>query len=227
MRKFLKKILFPVLSRWYGSKTKKTSIYIKHGIRLTLLPDVFHPGLFFSTNLLIDYLKQQAIHDKRILELGAGSGMISFFAAKQQAIVTASDVNESALKGLHLNAENNQLPISIVASDLFASIDPNDFDFILINPPYYPKKPLNQQEMAFYCGKDFEYFQSLFTQLNEKWTNATVRIVMILSEDCNLEHIQSLGLKDGINFKLQHTVVKWAERNYIFELAKDVETPST
>lgn len=227
MRKLLKKILFPVLSRWYGSKTKKTSIYTKHGIRLTLLPDVFHPGLFFSTNLLIDYLKQQAIHDKRILELGAGSGMISFFAAKQQAIVTASDVNESALKGLHLNAENNQLPISIVASDLFASIDPNDFDFILINPPYYPKKPLNQQEMAFYCGEDFEYFQSLFAQLQEKWTNPTVRIVMILSEDCNLEHIQSIGLNHGINFKLQQTVVKWAERNYIFELAKDVETPST
>lgn len=227
MRRFLKKIAYPFLSRWYGSKTKKTSMYTKHGIRLTVLPGVFHPGIFLSTNILIDYLKQQSIQGKRILELGAGSGMISFFAAKQHAIVTASDLNASALTGLHLNATNNQLPISIIASDLFEAIDPNEFDFIIINPPYYPKKPVNQQEMAFYCGEDFEYFQSLFTQLNGKWTNPKVRIVVILSEDCNLDHIQSLALNAKINFKLQQTVVKWAERNYIFELAKDVEVTSS
>jgi len=222
MRQLLKKILFPLLNRWYGSKTKKTSIYTKHGIRLTILPSVFHPGIFLSTNLLINYLKHQPITGKRLLELGAGSGMISFYAAKQQAIVTASDLNESALNGLHLNAKNTELTISIVASDLFAAIDPNEFDFIVINPPYYPLKPTNQKEIAFYCGEDFDYFKNLFTQLQEKWTNPAVRIVIILSEDCQVEYIQSLALNVSIRFELQQTVVKMAERNFIFELAKDV-----
>ena len=44
------------------------------------------------------------LENKRFLELGAGSGLISVFAAQQLAIVTATDINHVALEKLKENA---------------------------------------------------------------------------------------------------------------------------
>ena len=91
MRKIVKKIAFPFLHRWYQLKTKSISIYSRYGLKISVLPGVFHPGVFLSTNLIISYLKTRELDGKFFLELGAGSGLISLFAAKSGAKVTATD----------------------------------------------------------------------------------------------------------------------------------------
>lgn len=217
MRSLLKKIVHPFLNKWYQNKTKKVQNYRKHGIDLEIWPDVFHPGVFLSTNIFIGFLQTKALQSKRILELGAGSGMISFFCSKQGAKVTATDINENALKGLRSNAEKNKISLNVVASNLFENVDPNEFDLILVNPPYYPKNPQNQKDQAFYCGENFEYFHSFFDQIESKM-DQNVEILMILSEDCDLSMIKKIAENHGFTLEIVHETTKRMERNYIFQI---------
>ena len=221
MRKLIKKIAFPFLNRWYQSKTKRTNSYSNHGLTISVLPGVFHPGIFLSTNIFIEFLKHAELNQKRVLELGAGSGMISFFCATQGSIVTATDINENALKGLELNAANNQLPVTAIKSDLFANVQPDDFDIIIINPPYYPKNPKSEQEQAFFCGEDHEYFRRLFAELDSKWTKSEIDIFMILSEDCKIDLIKEIGLANSFRFDCVHETIKKQEKNFIFKIARN------
>lgn len=220
MRRILKRLLFPILSRWYQRANSKTSVYRKHGLELKLLPGVFHPGLFLSTGILIDFIKRGNLAGKQLLELGAGSGLISFFAQQKGAQVTATDINPQALEGLRYNAEHNQLPITVLESDLLDRIDPDNFDLIIINPPYYPKSPSDFREAAFFCGKDFEYFRKLFRQLDEKHQRSETSILMILSEDCDIESIRKIAHSHHYTLNEVFRTVKWLEQNTIFEISR-------
>lgn len=219
MRSFIKKILFPFLNSWYKIKSRRVVKYSKHGINLKVYPSVFHPGFFLSTNIFIEFISELNLKNKRALELGAGSGMISFYMSKKGAKVTASDINDAALKGLIENSKTNNLHINVVKSNLFDKVSPNDFDYIIINPPYYPKAPKNIQEIAFYCGKDFEYFNKLFSQL-KKFPIIKNNIYMILSEDCEISQIKTIANKESIDMKLIRKKKKMGEQNYIFKIAK-------
>ena len=218
MRKLIKKIAFPLLNKWYQAKTKKTSNYSKEGIEITIYPGVFHPGVFLSTNIFIDFLKNTNLSGLSFLELGAGSGMISFYAANQGAIVTATDINTNAIEGLRFNSKATQIPIQVVKSNLFENVSPNDFDWIIINPPYYPKNALNEKDQAFYCGEDFDYFKNLFFQLKKDWHKTTNQIVMILSEDCDFKTINKIANENGIKFELKQQILRRLEKNYIYTI---------
>lgn len=220
MRNLIKKILFPFLSFWYKRKNSKTSYYSNHGIRLKILPEVFHPGVFLSTNIFIEFLSTIDLENKSLLELGAGSGMISFYCSQNGASVTASEINRNAIQGLNENAINNNLQIEVVKSDLLYNLDINHFEIVVINPPYYPKTPKNDGEHAFYCGERFEYFEKLFSQLNECWVRKS-DIFMILSEDCDLITIKSTAEKNKINLETVLETTKRSERNYIFKLKRN------
>lgn len=220
MRKLLKRIAFPLLSRWYQRKTSGVQRYSNYGISLTILPGVFHPGIFLSTNILVRFLSGKSLNGKRLLELGAGSGLISFFAQKKGALVTATDINPQAIEGLKLNAETNKLPISVIETSLLNELNVNEFDIVVINPPYYPKAAQNMQEAAFYCGPAFEYFVALFQQLSDQQLRKSCSVYMILSEDCRISHIRELAAAQSIDFEEVWSTSKWGERNYIFQLSR-------
>ena len=221
MRATLKRIAYPFLSRWYHRKTTKEQRYSNHGISLRILPGVFHPGLFLSTNIFIRFLAQQPLNGKRLLELGAGSGLISFYAQKSGAIVTATDINPQAIEGLRINATTNNLPVSVIETSLLSGLQVNEFEIVVINPPYYPKEAQNVQEVAFYCGEDFEYFKELFGQLSDQKLQKSCSVYMILSEDCRISHIQELAAAQTIGFTEVFSTKKWGERNYIFQLSRN------
>src|SRR6185436_12360858 len=104
MRKVMKRLITvfykPILEK-YLSKTRK---FRYENIELIIPPEVFHPGFFFSTKLLIRYIKKLEIEKKTFLELGAGSGLISMVAAKRKALVTAIDINPIAVDYLKANS---------------------------------------------------------------------------------------------------------------------------
>ncbi len=141
--KTVKKILnlfHPVLkplSAWYLSRVRT---YRFLDITVKVYPGVFHPGLFFSTKILLKYLSHLNLRGQRILELGAGTGLISIYCAKKNAAqTTASDISISAISNIKENAALNKATIQTVHSDLFEFISPDDFDIIIINPPFYPR----------------------------------------------------------------------------------------
>lgn len=192
-------------------------VYRDGGIVVKIYPGIFHPGLFFSTKILLEYLKTQSLRGLKVLELGAGSGLISIYCAKQGAIVTASDISRNATEHLHENAAINCVQIGVVLSDLFEHLNPSDFDLIIINPPYYPNDVQSEKDFAWFCGKDFQYFKKLFSQLNN--SNKTYgKTIMVLSEDCDINHIGALAKGNGLYLHLLFKKRSAGELNYIFSI---------
>lgn len=220
MRRLIKRLLYPILSRWYRRNNTSVQQYTRYGLRLTILPGVFHPGYFLSTNLLVRFISGMELQGKRLLELGAGSGLVTFYAAKNGAIATATDINPAALEGLDKNAQANQLAVTILQADLLEGISLRDFDYVIINPPYYPKNPANMAESAFYCGEDFDYFKRLFSQLNQQVFSENTSVFMILSQDCQISHIFSLANREGLVETLVFETRRRGERNMIYRLSR-------
>jgi release factor glutamine methyltransferase len=201
MRKLFKKLasLFLVpLTRWYLRKKRK---YAYRQTTVSVLPGVFHPGLFSSTGLLLGYVEQKIIPGETLLEIGSGTGLISVIASKKHARVTALDKSLAAIENTALNAKANNVKIDVIQSDLFESLSKKQFDWIVINPPYYARDPETEGDLAWYCGKEFQYFKKLFTGLPEVMHPAS-QVIMVLTMGCDLKQIFSIGGAAGFRFQL-------------------------
>lgn len=217
MRKFILKIIGPFVQAFAKQYFAKPRSYSYKEIKGTVLPSVFFPHWTLSTKLFLQFIEELDLSGKTFLELGCGSGFISLLAAKKGAKVIAVDINPKALENTKQNAAMNQLYVEVMKSNMFESLDNKSFDFIVINPPYYPKQAANTAEQAWYCGENFEYFHALFQQL-PKYLSSMNQVLMILSEDCDIEKIQSIGLKNQVSFNEVQRKQKWGEWNYIYQL---------
>lgn len=205
------------LTRWYLRKERR---YSYKGVSISILPGVFHPGLFYSTKFLLDYLFTQPIHNKSLLELGCGTGLISIISAKRGASVIASDISERALKNATINASANQISIATVHSDVFGNITEKIFDYIIINPPYYARAPQNEEEFAWHCGENFEYFHKLFKFLGN-YMNSTTQVIMVLTLGSELEKIFNVGKKEGFQFNLlKERAVLFDGKDFLYQIKK-------
>ena len=202
----------------YLSKTRK---YRYKDISLSIAPDVFHPGFFFSTQQLLQYVCKLPLQGKKFLELGCGSGLISITAAKKGAAVTASDINPVAVEFLKKNSRENETAIEVIQSDLFFNIPKQAFDIIAINPPYYKKHPLTVKDHAWFCGENGEYFLWLFDSLADYITAGT-EIYMILIEDCDMEMITGFARKNGFVFRCVHCKKNLLEKRFIFKIERAI-----
>ncbi|MBD99034.1 MAG: methyltransferase [Verrucomicrobia bacterium] len=217
MRRAIIRIVAPFLQRFskvYFSKPRK---YNHKGINGIVLPNVFQPHFTWSTALLMEYIEQHDLKDKNALELGCGTGILSAYMAKKGANVLATDINPSAIENAQLNAKRNGVEVNTLLSDLFTNIPKISFDFILINPPYYPKNPVNMAENAWYCGAEFEYFKRLFKEVSPYFINET-SVFIILSEDCDITQIKGLAEKQGWTLREVYKKRKMGEQNFIYRL---------
>jgi release factor glutamine methyltransferase len=209
----------PILKKLAEVYTSKEREFSHKNITVKVLPGVFHPGLFFSTKMLLNFLDTLNLESKTVLDLGAGTGIISILAAKGGAAVYASDISSRAVQNIKLNAAKSNVQINIVTSDLFENIPDMQFDYIIINPPYYNRDPTVEEEYAWFCGSNFEYFQSLFNSLSN-YIDKDSKIFMILSEVCDIQEIKSIGMENDFVWKLKMKKQFWGEKNYIFEINK-------
>jgi tRNA1(Val) A37 N6-methylase TrmN6 len=97
---------------------------------------------FTQDSLLLTDFCRIKTHD-RILEPGAGTGIISLLLAKKfpKARIVADEVEPGAYGLLLRNIEDNGLsesitPVNRDVRDLTSSISPHAFDVIVANPPY-------------------------------------------------------------------------------------------
>jgi release factor glutamine methyltransferase len=217
MNRFFRKILAPLpfVVRWYVSKERT---YHHQNLSITVMPGVFHPGLFFSTNMLLEFIKQQNLKGAVVLEVGAGTGILSLVANKMGATVTATDISSIALENIHTNAKKNNASISIVRSDLFTDLPPSIYDWIFVNPPYYPKQPKKEEEFAWYCGEQHEYFINFFRTIHPFLSDKT-RTIMVLSDVCDLATIFKIAAEHGFQLMKVSEKKIWIDgKNYIFEI---------
>ncbi len=218
--RWVRKILqwmHPLLKGAYSNYSQQERSFTYKGLKITVLPGVFHPGLFHSTKTILQFLDQEELKGKTVLELGAGTGLIALYASQLGAISWASDISSVAIKNVLLNAEQNAFDISVVESDLFADIH-QEFDYIIVNPPYYPKQPQTESEMAWYCGEQFEYFQNFFSTLAQQIQPQT-KVLMVLSEDCDLDRIKDIAQEADFSLSEVFSRTSWGERNYLFRIS--------
>jgi release factor glutamine methyltransferase len=215
----LKRIFFKTFwLPFYRYKSLRTireeQVYEYANIQLRIPPEVFHPGIFFSTPIFIDFLGKENFQGKKTLDIGTGSGLIAIFTAKKGAISTAIDINPKAVATTLNNAVLNQVKVNVLESDLFEKLPLQQFDYLLINPPYYPKKPQNISENAFFAGENLEYFEKLFSEM-KPYLGHDAKVWMILSEDCDLEKISLIAKKYAFSIEKIHQRHKWGEELFV------------
>jgi release factor glutamine methyltransferase len=214
MRRIIKGILHRTWKPYVQWYLKSPRTYRWGDIRIMVQPEVFHPGFFFSTALLLKYLGRVPLNEKKVIEVGSGSGLISLFCAKQGADVCACDINPAAVENTKANAASNRRNFPVYLSNLFNEVPQTTFDYILVNPPYYKKKPVSIEDHAWYCGENLEYFDALFRQA-ATYSSTTSEMLMVLSDECDIDGIRSVSERYGWQCVPRvEKQVRW-EKNYI------------
>ena len=82
--------------------------------------------------------RPEIVAGRRVLDLGAGSGLVAIAAAKAgAAMVTAVDVDANAIAAIGLNAAINDVTISAVAADILDTPPPEATDLIVVGDLFY------------------------------------------------------------------------------------------
>lgn len=218
IRHRLKRALHSPLFAFYEHYTSKERNLKYDGLTIRLLPGIFHPRFFGSTMILLRWIKNKNFTGKEIIELGAGSGLVSLVLAREGGLVTATDISLIAVQTLGENAKRNHLDLKILQSDLFERVLHRVFDYVLINPPYFPRDPVTEAEYAFYCGINFEYYHRLFSQLESR--SPTEKVWIILSKDCDLNKIQAIAKENTLALFPVYKERRLFEWFYIFEVQR-------
>jgi release factor glutamine methyltransferase len=197
----------------------KIRIYNYENIRLEISPEVFHPGFFFSTKLLLKYIKKLQLPGKRFLEPGCGSGLISIYASRKGAIATATDINPVAIEFLKRNSRMNEADLTIIQSDLFKDIPVQQFDIVAINPPYYKKEPLTFKDYAWNCGENGEYFKNLFAGLSH-YIHPRSEVYMVLFDGCDIEMIANIAAQNNLDLQCVLIQENLLEKTFIYKIEK-------
>jgi release factor glutamine methyltransferase len=219
MNTVIKHIVAKTYKPWVERYLSKTRMYRYKDLLLEISPEVFHPGFFFSTQLLLQYISKLPLQKKEFMELGCGSGLIAMVAATRGSSVTATDINPVAVEFLEKNCINNNLQMQIIQSDLFNDIPEEKYDIIAINPPYYKKNPATYRDHAWFCGSNGEYFSRLFACIH-RYMHAGTEILMVLFDGCDLEMIKGFAAENNFVLNCVHSKQNMLEKNFIYKIEK-------
>ena len=100
--------------------------------RITLEQYITPPSL--AADLIFTAYMQKDIENKKVLDLGTGTGILAIGASKLEAEVTAVEKDQSALNTAKENAENLKAEISFVKRDVEEYS--GDFETVVMNPPF-------------------------------------------------------------------------------------------
>jgi release factor glutamine methyltransferase len=160
---------------------------------------------------LINCLKKE-IGDRKIksvLEIGTGSGIVSFSIANLVDKILAVDVNPKAIEFAQEKAELKGLRnIEFKVSDLFENVS-GKFDLIFFNPPYLPGKG----DLSCTGGKSGQEVIEKFLSEARNYLNEKGKIVILLS---SFNKIKELEKKFGLELIGKKKL--WFECLYCYKL---------
>ena len=182
-------IFYHAYVRWKISRTDRVTVC---GFPLMVPKTVFQPSLYLTSRYFGQFIAGLNLKEKRGLDVGSGSGVLSIAAASRGARMVALDVNPAAIDATMENARSNGFGGQIVpvCSDLFANLSPmhRNFDFILCNPPYYLGKAADVAERAWRGGPEHEFLQRLAVE-SAAYLRRDGSIYFILSTDIDVDRI--------------------------------------
>jgi len=106
---------------------------------------LYPPGVYRTeddTDLLIGVMRRGSYAvDRRVLDIGTGSGALAIAAARAGATsVTAVDLSWRSVAATWMNSRLNRAAVSVRHGDLFAPVAGQRFELVVANPPYVPSE---------------------------------------------------------------------------------------
>ena len=205
------KILYPELNEFLLPFPQVQGLnsswqWYEKGIFIPVLSKKIHPwfGTYFPTRfehleLFDNWLKRYKGEKKSAMDIGIGSGVLSFQMLKHGfEKVYGTDSNPNAIIGLNeeLNKNNLSSKIEIINGDLFANSDLKT-ELIVFNPPWLPAShDIDGIDKAIYY--DAGLFPLFFTEA-KKHLKADGRVVLLFS---NLAQITNVSEDHPIRAEL-------------------------
>ncbi|MEO8361070.1 MAG: class I SAM-dependent methyltransferase [Vicinamibacteria bacterium] len=168
--------------------------------RLEIPPGVLHPGHFASSQFLATHLATLPHQKKRMADIGTGSGFLALVAASRGAAVTALDINPQAVICARDNAARNGLAdrITAIESDVFGALPEGArFDYVVTNPPFYPRDARDPGDQAFAAGARYEFFITLTRQIRSRLTQDGA-LILVQSSDVDFAPIAHMLASRGL-----------------------------
>lgn len=218
-------------------KRQREGIFIRAiGDSITVLPHVYAP----HDQSVVDLLAEHLIIDSeatRVLDMGAGTGILGFVAAKRGAAkVILTDRSPNAVENARLNVQRLGLQDTTEVrgpADLFDNVEGEVFDIIIFNPPWILGEPKTLYDEAIY-DKEQQTITRFLSQVND-YLSPPGRLLLIYSD---ISHSTGEGSLDKLNELLQQNgleiVSQWQknrrsrilgsrERVYLFEIHRATE----
>lgn len=188
------KILYPEVSEFFISFPDVQGLnsswqWFRKGIKLNVLPFRLHPffGTYFPTRfehleLLENWLKTYKGEKKNAIDVGIGSGVLSFQILQNGfREVFGTDTNPNAILGLKQEIERRKFGtrLNLSYGDLFAELD-FETELIVFNPPWV----LAKHKLEEGIDKAIYYESDLFPRFFEQAKNRLAKngkLVMIFS----------------------------------------------
>lgn len=147
----------------------------------------------YETEILVDLIINDNSNNKKILDIGTGSGAISLALSKnlKDSKIIGVDISKKAIdlaneNKIKLNINN----VEFKESDIFSNID-EKFDIIVSNPPYINKKDFEkldkklyyEPQNALYGGEDGLYFYKKIIKNSKNFLNKNGKIYLEIGYD--------------------------------------------
>ncbi|MDD7765618.1 MULTISPECIES: peptide chain release factor N(5)-glutamine methyltransferase [Anaerococcus] len=147
----------------------------------------------YETEILVDLIINDNSNNKKILDIGTGSGAISLALSKnlKGSKVIGVDISKNAIdlaneNKIKLNINN----VEFKESDIFSNIE-EKFDIIVSNPPYINKKDFEkldkklyyEPQNALYGGEDGLYFYKKIIKNAKNFLNKNGKIYLEIGYD--------------------------------------------
>lgn len=189
----------------------------------TLIP---RPETETLVEQVISIAKQQSLNS--VLELGTGSGAIAIAISAElqkmqcQPNIIATDISAPALQIAQLNAANHKQTIEFIEGDWFSTLQPQNFDLIVSNPPYIEEDDIHLTQgdvrfepmTALASGKDGLTAITTIIQQAKSWLNPNgwlllehgynqaqaVSQLFASNGYSNIQTLQDLSKNDRISF---------------------------
>lgn len=191
------------------------------GFRLNVLPSVFHPRYFITSEFFAGFIGRLDFTGKCVVDVGTGSGILALAAARAGAAsVVAIDINPNAVRAATQNAGENGLgsKVTAVLSNLLSAIPPQPaFDVIISSPPSFPGEPRDVADRAWHAGPDYRDIAALFEQARERLAPGG-RMYLLLSTDSDLSRLGRMISRAGFTARLVDQRPIFIEALLIYEL---------
>lgn len=173
---------------------------LKH--KFIVLPNVFSPKYFTDTQYFSEILPK-IIKNKKLLEIGSGTGIVSIFCALNGAKVTASDINTSAVENTKINVKLSKTSVDVREGNLFEPIKIEEkFDYIFWNHPFNPVAPPENKTLLLAGFDDSYKATKKFIRESKNYLLPGGRTLLGTGDYANLEELESYAKEQDFTVRI-------------------------